>query len=279
MNKIRLTETQLKMLISESVKRVLNEISPEMKARAMVKANHNLRQLGASDDQIGQNLNGVPVHRDTQKRRRDRQLMAFKKGLEGDMKKKLGRDVKFSIDNSSVDDDTRFAVDYNGDMFRHYSSSDGSERGSVFYPRNGQDVNHRDMRASEYLTNMVDAMAGYDSELKGHSPFNSRIDYINDRASDVNDIKQYNKDKEEFEKRRDAHKARMRDYNSLPWYKKPFKKKPLPFTDKEPKSPNIRTGHYFMPSEPDGVYKRGEEIKGNHNTNMKAYNKHLKKNR
>lgn len=277
MAKIRLTETELKGIISESVRSVLNEISPEMKARAMVKANHNLRQLGNSDGQVGQNLNGVPVHRDTQKRRRDRQLMAFKKGLEDDVKKKVGRDVRFSIDNSSVDDDARFAVDYNGDMFRHYSSSDGSERGSVFYPRNGQDVNHRDMRASEYLTNMVDAMAGYDSELKGNAPFNSRISYINDRANDVNNINQYHKNKEEFEKRRDAHKARMRDYNSLPWYKKPFKKKPLPFTDEEPKSPKIKTGHYFMPSEPEGVYKRGEEIKGNHDTIMKAYNTHLKK--
>ena len=133
------------------------------------------------------------------------------------------------------------------------------------------------MRASEHLTDLVDGMAGYDSELKGHAPFNSRIDYLNDRANDVNNLNQYHKDKEEFERRKSDHDARMRDYDSLSWFKKPFKKRPLPFTDEEPRAPKIKTGHYFMPNEPEGLYKRGEEIKGNHDANMRAYDKYLKK--
>lgn len=279
MNKkrIRLTESALKRIVSESIKSVLNEISPELKARAMVKANHNLRQLGDSNDQVAQNLNGVPVHRETQKRRREKQLRAFKDGLESDMSKKVGRDVKFSIDDKS-DNNTEFGVDYNGDRFRHFSSTDGGTRGSVFFDK-GQnpDVNHRDMRASEHLSGLVDAMAGYDSELKGHSPFNSRINHLDDRANDVENLKRYNKAKEEYEKRKKAHNERMFDYNSSPWYKKPFKRKPLPFTDEKPQVPKMKTGPYFLPDEPSGLYKRGEEIKGNHDANMRAYNTFLKR--
>ena len=277
MAKIRLTESRLNGIISESIRSVLNEISPEMKARAMVKANHDLGQLGKSNDQVGRNLNGVPVHRDTQKRRRERQLQAFRNGLGDDMQKKFGRDAKFSVRNNP-DGNSEFSVDYDGDRFRHFSNSDGGERGSVFFDRgHNPNVGHRNMRASEHLTDLVDGMAGYDSELKGHAPFNSRIDYLNDRANDVNNLNQYHKDKEEFERRKSDHDARMRDYDSLPWFKKPFKKRPLPFTDEEPRVPKIKTGHYFMPSEPEGLYKRGEEIKGNHDTNMNAYNRFLKK--
>ncbi len=277
MAKIRLTEKELKGIISESVKRILNEISPEMKARAMVKANHDLGQLGRSNDQVGQNLNGVPVHRDTQKRRRDRQTTAFRKGLENDLGRKFNKDVRFGINANSNDSNNMFSADYDDGTFRHYSDASGSERGSTFYPRQGRNVGHKDMRASEYLTNMVDGMAGYDSELKGHSPFDSEMNYVNDRADDVNSINRYNRDKEEYNRRKEAHDGRMRDYESLPWYKKPFSKKPLPFTDEEPVAPKTKTGPYFMPNEPESVYKRGEEIKANHNANTNAYNRYLKK--
>lgn len=271
--KITLTESALKRIVSESIRKVLNEISPELKAKAMVKANHNLRQLGDTDGQVAQNLNGVPVHKDTQKRRRQRQLMAFEKGLKNDMAKKFGKQTNFSIDG-----DTNFSVDYDNDRFRHFSSSDGSNRGSVFFDRGyNPNVGHHDMRASEYLTNMVDAMAGYDSELRGHSPFNATINHLNDRINDVENVNKYHKDMEEFEKSKEAHDKKMFDYEISPWYKKPFMKKPLPFTREKPKTPRLKTGPYFLPDKPDGLYKRGEEIKGNHDTNMKAYNAFLKK--
>lgn len=274
---IRLTESDLRGIVENSVRKVLNEISPELKARAMVKANNNLQQLNKSNNSIEKNLNGAPVHKDTQKRRRDRQIMAFRRGLENDMRRKFNKDVKFGINNSSVDDNAQFSVDYGGDTFRHYSDSDGGQRSSVFFPKNGQDIGNKDIRASEYLSNMVDAMAGYDSELKDHSPFNSSISRINDRANDVENINKYNKDKEDYKKRKEAHGRSLSDYDSLPWYKKPFAKKPLPFTDEKPMPPKIKTGHYFMPSEPESVYKRGEEIKNNHDKNISAYNKYLKR--
>ena len=276
---------RLRKIIKESIKNVLNEISPELKARAMVKANHDLQRLNRSKNDVETNFNGDAVHKDTQKRRRDRQLMAFKKGLEGDMRRKYGRDVKFGIDDyedswpgrEETNINTRYSVDYNDDTFRHYVNTDAGERGSVFYPRQGQQVGHRDMKAAQYLTNMVDGMAGYDSELKGHKPFNSRLAYVNDRAKDVENINKYKQDKKDYEERKDANEREINRYNSLPWYKKPFKEKPTQFTGKEPKFPKIKTGSYFMPNEPEDMYKRAEELKGNHQATTDAYNNFLKK--
>ena len=274
---MRISQSTFRKIISESIRETLNEISPELKARAMVKANHNLQQLGHSSNDVEKNLNGVPVHRDTQKRRRERQILAFKKGLENDMKHKFGRGTTFGIRDAGDDDNNEFSVDYNGNTFRHYSNTDGSSRKSLFFTKDNQNVGHRDMRASEYLSNMVDAMAGYDSELKGETPFNSRIGYINDRAKDVENINRYNKEKDEYDRRKEENDRKMSEYERLPWYKRPFNKKPLPFTDEKPMKPRLKTGPYFMPDETESVYKYGEEIKGNHNANKNAYSKFLKK--
>lgn len=273
---MKISQSTLHRIISESIRETLNEISPELKARATVKANHNWQQLNRSNNDVEKNLNGVPVHKDTQKRRRERQILAFKKGLENDMRRKFGKDTTFGIRNSGDDDSNEFSADYNGNTFRHYSSTDGGSRGSLFSKMDG-DVKHRDMRASEYLTNMVDAMAGYDSELKGDSPFNSRLGYVNDRAKDVENTNRYNKEKEEYDRRKEESDRKMSEYERLPWYKKPFSKRPLPFTDEKPMKPKLKTGPYFTPNEPESVYKRGEEIKGNHNANKNAYSKFLKK--
>ena len=274
---MKIPQSVFRKIISESIRETLNEISPELKARAMVKANHNLQQLNHSDNDVEKNLNGLPVHKDTQKRRRERQIMSFKKGLESDMRRKFGRDTTFGIRSDGDDDNNEFSADYNKDSFRHYSNTAGDSRGDVFFPRDNQNVGHKDMRASEYLRNMVDGMAGYDSELKGDSPFNSRLGYINDRAKDVENINRYNKEKDEYDRRKEEHDRKMSEYERLPWYKKPFNKKPLSFTDDKPIQPKLKTGPYFMPSEPESMYKRGEEIKSNHGINKNAYDKFLKK--
>ena len=274
---MRIKQSKFHRIVSESIRETLNELSPELKARAMVKANHNWQQLNNSDNDVEKNGNGVPVHKDTQKRRRERQTIDFRNELQNDMRRKFGKNATFGIENGSDNDSNQFSVDYGNDTFRHYSSTDGGSRGSVFHPRGNNNVGHKDMRASEYLTNMVDAMAGYDSELKNNSPFNSRLNYINDRAEDVRNTKKYNKERDEYERRKEQHSKRMSEYEGLPWYKKPFNSKPMPFTDEKPVPPKIKTGHYFMPKEPESVYKRGEEIKSNHNINKNAYDNFLKK--
>ena len=169
-------KNRLRNIILESVRETLNEISPEMKARAMVKANHDLQRLNLSDKDVETNLNGEPVHKDTQKRRRDRQLMAFKNGLEKNLTKKYGREVKFGIDSSKCDErntkwnddddtyyDNLFSVDYDDDKFRHFARTDSTDSGTRFSPKDNINVDRRDIRASDYLTKMVDGMAGYDS--------------------------------------------------------------------------------------------------------------------
>ena len=281
---------RLERLIDESVKKVLNEISPEMKARAMVKANHDLQRLDLSNNDVETNLNGDSVHKDTQKRRRDRQIMAFKKGLESDLTRRFNKDVRFGIDSSKLDDtDTKFnkdddthyvntfSSDYDDGKFRHFSKSDATYDGTRFYPRNNSNVSQRDMRAADYLTNMVDAMSGYDSELKGHYPYNTAIKYANNRADDVEKIRKYRQDMEDYENRRMQHDLQTREYDSLPWYRKPFNKKPSEFRELKPKYPDIQTGPYFMPDKPEHMYNWAEDVKAKHRAHMDAYNNHLRK--
>lgn len=279
---------KLRNIILESVREVLNEISPEMKARAMVKANHDLQRLNLSDKDVETNLNGEPVHKETQKRRRDRQLMAFKNGLEKDLTNKFRREVKFGIDSSKRDErntkwnddddtyyDNLFSVDYNDDKFRHFTRADASYSGTRF--SDDRNVDRRDMKASDYLTKMVDGMAGYDSELKGHYPYNAAIKHNNNRAKDVENIRKYRQDKQDYEERKRQHDWQMREYDSLPWYRKPFNKKPSEFRMNEPQPPETKTGPYFMPDNPEVLHKDTENLKASHKTHMDAYNNFLKK--
>ena len=277
-------------IINESVKMALNELSPEIKARAMVKANHDLQRLNLSDKDVETNLSGEPVHKDTQKRRRDRQVMAFKKGLEGDLTRKFRRDVKFGIDSTKRDErdkkwnddddtyyDNLFSVDYDDDKFRHFTGTDSSYSGTRFSPKDNTNVDRRDMRATDYLTKMVDGMAGYDSELKGHYPYNSAIKHNNNRAKDVENIRKYRQDMQDYEERQRQHDWQMREYNSLPWYRKPFNKKPSDFRINKPQPPETKTGPYFMPDNPEVLHKDTEKLKASHKTQMDAYNNFLKK--
>ena len=84
-------------------------------------------------------------------------------------------------------------------------------------------------------------------------------------------------EKDEYDRRKEENDRKMSEYERLPWYKRPFNKKPLSFTDEKPIQPKLKTGPYFMPSEPESMYKRGEEIKSNHGINKNAYDKFLKK--
>lgn len=268
---------RLRQIIDETVKRTLNEISSEKKAAAFVKANHDLHNLNKSNDAVATNFNGNKVHNLTQSLRRDRQKQAFKNGLINDLQKKFNtHDIRLNAYN--YDDDTQFSVTYDDDKFHHYSNTSGTERDSSFHPRDRK-VDHRDMKAADYLTNMVDAMAGYDSELKGHKPYKSELASVNDRANDVENLQKYYQDVEDYEQRKDVNRREMDSYNSAPWYSKLFKKKPLPFTLQKPQPPQNKTGVYFMPRTPDVLYKQAERIKGTHQNNMDAYNRFFKKSR
>lgn len=268
----------LESVVRKAVNESLSEISPEMLARAYVGSNVDRNNIGSSDDDTVVNRNGNVVHRKTQADRRDRQMRAFRERLGSELSKKLGRNIKISKGDIGSDSS------YYGEVgrgqtpvFHHYSNVNGDDPTSVYHDDYDRKIGKGDMDASNYVSNLVDAMAGYHDELTGGKEYQDRFNRINDRVNDVENLQKYNKDKEEYEERRRRNRQEIEDFNSLPWYKKLGKKAPQKSTEEEPKAPETKTGPYFMPNEPDGLLQQGERLKATREKNRDAYDKYLKK--
>lgn len=269
---IRLTESDLHNI----VRNVLNEISPEKLGRAFVGANVDLtNNLETSDDQLAKNKIGKDVYRDTQKKRRDRQLRAFSKYLSQKKSKELGRDVKIGLGNIGPSS-------YYGEIdglvpFHHYANVDGSDPTSVFHNNYNLDVKSSTVDAANNVSDFVDAMAGYHDELTNGADFNASIGHINDRINDVENVNQYNRDMEDYENRVKANEKEIEDFKRLPWYKKIGKTAPEKLKVEPPKYPDLKTGVYLRPNKSDGLLKQAERYKKNREKNLSAYRRLLKK--
>ena len=289
MKRIKLTESEFRRVIKESVSRILTEISPELVARAYVGANVDYDDLNNSNEVTALNKNGQKVHRDTQKARRERQKKAFSQKISSDLSKKLGRNVKiYSGRNGEGDDAENY---YYGEInrgqnpiYHHYSYANGNDptnsyHDKIFYDGGSYDkkINHSDMNAADYISDFTDAMAGYHDELTGGKQYKNRMNRINDRISDVENIQKYKKDMQDYEDAERQHNLNQLQYNSLPWYKKIGKKNKSEFTRKKPKFPDLQTGPYFMPDNPEGLMQQAERTKSNRQKNTDKYNKLLQR--
>lgn len=273
--KIKVTEGALRSI----VKKALNEISDELKARAYVKANVDGDELSASHEPLAKNGNGSNVHRATQKKRRERQKQTFKNGLSDSLSKKLGRFVSVS---RGGDGDVSYYGDFGrkgvGDTtFHHYAYANGEEPVSVYHDRGSRGIDSSDVKASEEISDLVDAMAGYHDHLTHGRDFKQRLSDINDRANDVEAVNRYKEDMKDYEDAMWKNKMDIEAFERMPWYKKIGKKAPTKMTREKPHHPTIKTGPYFMPDDPSGLYKKADRLKATRDKNNNAYEMRLKK--
>lgn len=268
---IRITESD----IHNIVKNVINEIDNATLGRAIVGANVDSNDLNSSDEQLAKNRVGKQVHRDTQKKRRDRQIRAFSDYLSNKMSRELRRDAKIGLGHGSS---------YYGEIgaergvpFHHYANVDGSDPTSVFHNSDDTNVRQSSVNAANKISDFVDAMAGYHDKLTNGAEFNNRLNHINDRINDVDNLNKYRRDKEDYENRVQQNEKDIDDFKRLPWYKKIGKKEPQRINAEPPQQPKVKTGVYFMPNETDGLMKQAERYKSNRDKNLDAYNRLLKK--
>lgn len=278
--KIRLTESDLHRVIAESVKGVLNEISKEKMARAYVGAGVDLDNLNGSNDSVATNGIGRTVHRDSQKKRRERQMNTFKRGLSNELSKELGRNV--GITRSGDNANTRYYGQISrstGDnpIYWHYASVDGYDPTDVYRANDDRTLfgNH-DMDSAHTIADLTDAMAGYHDELTGGRYSQGYIDRLQDRFNDVENLNKYRKDLEDYEERLNANRREIDDFNRKPWYRKIGKSAPPKMTEPRPESPKLKTGPYFMPDKTDGLADAIEKTRGTIQKNRDAYHRRLK---
>lgn len=268
---IRLTESDLHNI----VKNVINEIDNATLGRAIVGANVDSNDLNSSDEQLARNRAGKQVHRNTQKKRRERQIQNFSDYLSNKMSRELRRDAKIGLGHGSS---------YYGEIgaergvpFHHYANVDGSDPTSVFHDNGNTNVRSSSVNAANKISDFVDAMAGYHDKLTNGAEFNDRLNHINDRINDVDNLNKYRQDKEDYENRVQQNKKDIDDFKRLPWYKKIGKKGPQRINAEPPQTPKLKTGPYFMPNETDDLMKQAERYKSNRSKNLDAYNRLLKK--
>lgn len=280
--RIRLSESELHNIIKESVKSVLNEISPEKIARAYVGAGVDLDDLNSDNDKVATNRSGRKVHRDTQKDRRRRQMMTFRDGLSKQLSNDLGHNV--SISKSGDKEHTKYYGQLSKDragnypIYHHYASVDGYDPADVYNDNNGMwPLGNHDMDTADYIADFTDAMAGYHDELTGGRYSQANIDSLQDRFNDVENINKYRQDLDDYEERMDANRREIEDFKSKPWYKKIGKKGPRKSTEPKPEPPTLKTGPYFMPDKTDGLVNDIEKTRGTIEKNRNASQRRLKK--
>lgn len=278
---IRLTEGQLHDIIKESVKGVLSEISAEKMAKAYVGAGVDLDNLNAGKDSVATNGMGRKVHRDSQKKRRERQMNLFRHGLSDELSKELDRNV--DITRSGDNENTRYygqmSRSRSGDnpIYWHYASVDGYDPTDVYRDDGGRTIlGNYDMDSADRIADLTNAMAGYHDELTGGKYSQANLDSLQDRFNDVENINKYRHDLADYEQRMDANRREIDDFNRKPWYRKIGKKAPAKSTEPKPESPKLKTGPYFMPDNTDGLTKAIERTKGNIQKNRDAYHRRLK---
>ena len=277
---IRLTEGQLHDIIKESVKGALNEISAEKMAKAYVGAGVDLDNLNGGKDSVATNGIGRNVHRNSQKKRRERQMNLFRRGLSDELSKKLGSNV--NITRSGNNANTRYygqmSRSRSGDnpIYWHYASVDGYDPTDVYRDNDGSTIlgNH-DMDSANRIADLTDAMAGYHDELTGGKYSQANLDSLHDRFNDVENVNKYRQDLADYEQRMDANRREIDDFNRKPWYKKIGKKAPAKSTEPRPESPKLKTGPYFMPDNTDDLTKAIERTKGTIQKNRDAYHRKL----
>lgn len=278
---IKLTESDLHRVIKESVKGVLNEISKEKMARAYVGAGVDLDNLNGSNDSVATNGIGRNVHRDSQKKRRERQMNTFRRGLSNELSKELGRNV--DITRSGNNNNTRYygqmSRSRSGDnpIYWHYASVDGYDPTDVYRDNDGRTLlgNH-DMDSAHTIADLTDAMAGYHDELTGGKYSQANLDALHDRFNDVENLNKYRQDLEDYEERANANKREIDDFDRKPWYRKIGKRAPAKMTEPRPEPPKLKTGPYFMPNDTDGLTNAIEKTKGTIQKNRDAYHRRLK---
>jgi hypothetical protein len=285
MKTIRLTENNLRSIIKESVSRILNEISPEFLSRAYVGANVDYDNLKSSEEPTATNRNGRKVYRDTQGDRRNRQIHAFSNRIGNDLSTKLGRNVKIATGNSGGDTYYYGEVDRGSlPIYHHYSHVNGNDptdsyHGEVYdngYPVKVK-IGNSDIKAADYVADLTDAMAGYHDELTGGEQYKKRINKINDRVNDVDNINRYKDELNDYEEAKRQSEIERSEFDRLPWYKKIGREKPRQFTRQEPQYPKTKTGPYFMPDNPEGLMKQADRTKANRENNIAKYNNILKR--
>ena len=280
--KIRLSESQLHNIIKESVKNVLNEISPEKMARAYVGAGVDLDDLDSSREQVATNGVGRQVHRDTQKARRERQMNTFRHGLSNQLTKDL--DTNVEIRRSGNNGDTKYYgqmsrdVAGNAPTYWHYASVEGYDPTDVYNDYNGmRPLGNHDMDNANYIADLTDAMAGYHDELTGGRYSQDYVNRLQNRFNDVEDLNKYHQDLEDYEERMRANEREIEDFNNKPWYRKIGKKAPRKSTEPRPEAPTLKTGPYFMPRNTDGIVDTIEKARGTIQKNRDAYQRRLKR--
>lgn len=276
----RIAENVIARLVNEGVvtltESVLNEISPEKRAAAFVKAN-NYR---APEDKTVKKGNRV-VDTEYEKERKQRQKDLFGNSVARDIGKELGvdrgqrnakwiedykKDIEYYkgiINDPKSTEATRLgAKEHIKDLqkslrmlkdntlgFHLEGNDDGyhlSYNGNVAYSntdrRNFSYSNPREANRAYQMQDVTDRLMGLDDEMNQGRKLNGRVDYLKRRQKNVANTEKYYADKEDWENRKSDADAEMRSYKSKNPISRMFSKKPQPFNEPEPQKPEWDKG-------------------------------------
>ena len=286
MNKktIRLTESDLHRIIKESVNRVLNEVSTNKRAAALVKANNQK----FPDTKTMMKGNRV-VDTNLEKQRKERQKDLFANSVARDVGKAIGRDrgernaksiaacqiaiktLQKRIEDPNMGEERRkLAMDdikrYKEQLkklrsdnlgFKLSANNDGyhlsDDNGNVAY--SNVDVNGfnyddpKEANRASQMMDVTDRLMGYDDELNQGSKLDGRLDYLQRRKQNAANLEKYYKDKEDWEDRKWKAGNKMDAWKSKNPVSRMFSKKPEEFNEPEPRKPEWDKGgggYYFL---------------------------------
>lgn len=288
---IKLNESDLHRIISESIKYALNEISPEKRGAAFVKANN----FKAPETKTMMKGNRV-VDTEYEKQRKERQKDLFGNSVARDIGKTIGKDrgaanekemryVQMCIDDrQKIIDNPRstegqkmvaqkdieqlkqrlMGLKYDTLGFSLYGSKDGyqlSDKGNNAYAHNTRRAfsydDPREANRASQMQNYVDRLMGYDDEINNGEKLNGEEEYWKVRRDNNAALEKYHKDKDEWERNKSKADAEMSAYQGKNPISKLFSKKPQKFTEPEPTAPkwDKRGGGVYFP----GTSKSNEE--------------------